>query len=57
MKKEELIRTNLKELVKPNHVEMSFLPTDPVAGDCDCLRGRNENTRNGSSVIDEDLIF
>lgn len=57
MKKEELVKTSLKELVTPNHIEMSFLPTDPVEGDCDCLRGRNANTRNGGSVIDEDLIF
>lgn len=57
MKKEELAKTNLKELVTPNYAEVSFLITDPVEGDCSCARGRNANTRNGGSAIDEDLIF
>jgi len=57
MKKKEVSQLNLKELVEPNLSEQNFLTTDPVDGDCSCSRGRNAGARNGSSTIDEDLIF
>ncbi|WP_442591409.1 hypothetical protein ACSBL2_09285 [Pedobacter sp. AW31-3R] len=57
MKKKEVSQLNLKELVEPNLSEQNFLTIDPVDGDCSCARGRNAGTRNGSSTIDEDLIF
>jgi len=57
MKNLDATKITLKELVTPNLSEQSFLITDPVDGDCSCGRGRNADTRNGSSTIDEDLIF
>jgi hypothetical protein len=55
MKKDELVRTNLKALVIPNDVESSFLVVGPISPDCDCREGNN--SRNSAVAADEDLIF